>query len=116
MQYIPLQYNNTIKHSRMVLMVLRSNGMLLSHLKKNQGTIPPCLWVFTACCRVSECSATLNRENDNGPDSHSISDSSENDIESEDGGTIRNYDWYKYFLTGRDFRNLITPFQYVDLR
>jgi hypothetical protein len=35
-QYIPLEYNNNndnIKHSGMVLMVLRSNGMLLSHFK-----------------------------------------------------------------------------------
>jgi hypothetical protein len=29
------------KHSGMVLMVLRSNGMLLSHLKKNWDAIPP---------------------------------------------------------------------------
>jgi hypothetical protein len=51
MQYIPLEYNNNsiqlfiiynnnnnIKHSRMVL---RSNGMLLSHFKRNQDAIPP---------------------------------------------------------------------------
>jgi hypothetical protein len=30
-----------IKHSGMVLMVLRSSGMLLSHLKKNRDAIPP---------------------------------------------------------------------------
>jgi hypothetical protein len=43
MQYIPLEYNNNnnIKHSRMVLMVLRSNGMLLSHFKRNRDAIPP---------------------------------------------------------------------------
>jgi hypothetical protein len=42
MQYIPLEYNNNnIKHSGMVLMVLRSNGMLLSHFKRNQDAIPP---------------------------------------------------------------------------
>jgi hypothetical protein len=63
MQYIPLEYknnsiqffiiyvlsqqlqghsnNNNIKHSGMVLMVLRSNGMLLSHFKRNRDTIPP---------------------------------------------------------------------------
>jgi hypothetical protein len=44
MQYIPLEYNNNnnnMKHYRMVLMVLRSNGMLLSHFKKNQDAIPP---------------------------------------------------------------------------
>jgi hypothetical protein len=44
MQYIPLEYNNNnnnnnnIKHSGMVL---RSNGMLLSHLKWNRDAIPP---------------------------------------------------------------------------
>jgi hypothetical protein len=42
MQYIPLEYNNNnIKHSWMVLMVLRSNGMLLSHFKRNRDAIPP---------------------------------------------------------------------------
>jgi hypothetical protein len=41
MQYIPLEYNNNIKHSGMVLMVLRSNGMLLSHFKRNRAAIPP---------------------------------------------------------------------------
>jgi hypothetical protein len=40
MQYITLEYNNNIKHSGMVLMVLRSNGMLLSHLKKEPGCHP----------------------------------------------------------------------------
>jgi hypothetical protein len=41
MQYIPLEYNNNIKHSGMVLMALRSNGMLLSDFKRNQDAIPP---------------------------------------------------------------------------
>jgi hypothetical protein len=41
MQYIPLEYNNNnIEHSRMVLMVLRCNGMLLSHFKRNREAIP----------------------------------------------------------------------------
>jgi hypothetical protein len=38
MQYIPLEYNNNMKHSGMVL---RSNGMLLSHFKRNPDAIPP---------------------------------------------------------------------------
>jgi hypothetical protein len=45
MQYIPLEYNNNnntnIKHSGMVLMMLRSNGVLLSHFKRNRDAIPP---------------------------------------------------------------------------
>jgi hypothetical protein len=42
MQYIILEYNNNnIKHSEMVLMVLRSNGKLLSHFKRNRDAIPP---------------------------------------------------------------------------
>jgi hypothetical protein len=44
MQYITLEFNNNnnnnIKHSRMVLMVLISNGMLLSHFKRNRDAIP----------------------------------------------------------------------------
>jgi hypothetical protein len=41
MQYIPLEYNNNnnINHSGMVLMVLRNNGMLLSHFKRNWDAI-----------------------------------------------------------------------------
>jgi hypothetical protein len=40
MQYIPLEYNNNnnIKH---VGMVLTSNGMLLSHFKRNRDANPP---------------------------------------------------------------------------
>jgi hypothetical protein len=39
MQYIHLEYNNNnVKHSGMVL---RSNGMLLSHFKRNRDAIPP---------------------------------------------------------------------------
>jgi hypothetical protein len=46
MEYITLEYNNNnnnnnIKHTRMMLMVLRSNGMLLSHFKRNRDAIPP---------------------------------------------------------------------------
>jgi hypothetical protein len=41
MQYIPLEYNNNIKHSGTVLMVLRSNGMLLAHFNRNWDAIPP---------------------------------------------------------------------------
>jgi hypothetical protein len=43
-EYIPSEYNNNnnnnnnIKHSGMVL---SSNGMLLSHLKRNRDAIPP---------------------------------------------------------------------------
>jgi hypothetical protein len=53
MQYIPLDYNNNnIKHSGMVLMVLRSNGMLLSHFKRNRDVIsshptpPQALYIY----------------------------------------------------------------------
>jgi hypothetical protein len=39
MQYTPLEHNNNnIKHSGMVL---RSNGMLLSHFKRSRDAIPP---------------------------------------------------------------------------
>jgi hypothetical protein len=42
MQYMPSEYNNNnynnIKHFGVVL---RSNGMLLSHFKRNRDTIPP---------------------------------------------------------------------------
>jgi hypothetical protein len=47
MQYVPLEYinnnnnNNNTKHSWLVLMVLRSNGILLSHFKRNRDAIPP---------------------------------------------------------------------------
>jgi hypothetical protein len=41
LQYILLEYNNNIKHSGIVLMVLRSNGILLSYFKRNRDAIPP---------------------------------------------------------------------------